>query len=610
MVGKGVVRLRKRRHESSHDVAKAFAAAHQLDRDGRQIIFHYLERNAPRGTYPNVSAPSLRQNKQPSTFRVASWHANVGGHQTVQASDSRRDELVPTTARNDRFDEVFFKFEARDRFNLAIVRERGRMDQAVLSKLTVIEQAKIEEVFAAANECITHHEATADDIHRAMETFMADLVMICRAIERENRIQSAGVVGPGFKKLTCPPAVFYSRSLLVDYTNYPQRPGKPICSFYADTGRCQFCDTGQACPADHPRHVSGLSEAVARRAVAALYPEFNETLEEALESGGQQARRLLLEREASFRQAFRASSKLPGTNRIDCDGFRELLHLMYFFVQNWERFESLQPSSEPMTAAHRLSARFRCETVQQFADHCRTFGLSVQASGVRSSVSSGGLRTATKGPAMAQTQLVVRFGDDNDGSGGIEIDLHREFSRLTNVGTTPVTFSDFCSWCARSHLKAKLASKGGAVNVQEPAEDRTSYVKTNEGGTSIQLSAAAQIQNVAATQHNPSESPNSDRSVHRIVDFQEREVEEAVQSASDLEEENSHTPTYDRNFDLQKPENWRVSTRPVVFFAWHLCTCMARKSINLTTFAVLQHDSWVCKSWRRCDNFSQQTQGW
>lgn len=314
-----------------------------------------------------------------------------------------------------------------------------------------------------------------------MERFMADLVMICRAIERENRVQSTGVVRPGFKQLTCPPAVFYSRALLLDYANYPQRPGQPLCSFYADTGRCQLCDTGQSCSADHPQHICGLTEAVAKRAVAALYREFDETLEETLETGGQQAGQLLLERKASFRQAFRASRKLPGTNRINCDGFRELLHHLNFFMQNWEQFESLQPSSEPMRAAHRLSARFRCETVQHLADHCRTFGLSVRASGVRtpgSSVSSQ-LRTATKRPAMAHKRLVVCFGADDDGSGGTEFDLHREFSRLTNVGTSPVTFSDFCSWCARCHLKDKLASTGGGgrrVNASKP-----------DGGTAVAL---------------------------------------------------------------------------------------------------------------------------
>eukprot|EP01052_Picozoa_sp_SAG31_P009342 SAG31_NODE_488_length_14964_cov_56.443458_14_plen_531_part_00 len=34
--------------------------------------------------------------------------------------------------------------------------------------------------------------------------------------------------------------------------SYPQRPGKPICETYMRTGRCERCDNGKACIADHP----------------------------------------------------------------------------------------------------------------------------------------------------------------------------------------------------------------------------------------------------------------------------------------------------------------------------------------------------------------------
>ena len=53
--------------ETSHEVAKEFAAANKLDRAGRQTIAQHLDRNSATTTYPHVGPSSASAAAAPST---------------------------------------------------------------------------------------------------------------------------------------------------------------------------------------------------------------------------------------------------------------------------------------------------------------------------------------------------------------------------------------------------------------------------------------------------------------------------------------------------------------------------------------------------------------
>ena len=261
----------------------------------------------------------------------------------------------------------------------------------------------------------------------------------------------------------------------------------------------RLCDAGRRCPSDHPllarateRH-EGIDQELTRRAAEELYPEHSRqpTPGPAAGGGGEtsgleeleelaEGRRAAAVFEASFVQAFRAAGSPAGSASVGRKGFRRLLHHLSFFRANWHRFERLQPVDEPQTAAQRLSARFRCGTVAEFAAHCRNFGLDVRQSGVRAYEDNPVptvLKSRAKGEVLLQTGLTV----DGD-------DLVREFSRLSCTSTRVISFADFCTWAARRGLADKLDAEDKAV-LREPEAAQNDSLQV--GGARLKETQAA-----------------------------------------------------------------------------------------------------------------------